>query len=542
MKGKACMPGDVTAAKKTFRKAVLRQIFSQIGKSYLSVLPIAVMITILYFVNIIDGFYLPVYITFLIAVVLIGLGLALFQLGSDQSIARIGTIVGSSLFKQRNIWLISIMTFVLGLIITVAEPDLKVMAAQIGFDNEALLIVCVGVGVGLFMMFGVLRILLQKELNVVFLAFYALIFTFAGITNPKFLPISFDSGAVVTGPVTIPFILAFGASLAASRGNSNGHSSSDAFGLTALATAGPILTVMILSRFVNVSSLVYRWDPSAIIACETWEQWGQAMGPLLQNAITSNLLNLLIAIGPLAVFFLVYNWIFVKLPFKQVLKIMIGLLYAYFGLVLFMVAVNIGFLPVAQKVGYALGSTNSLYPLAIVMGGLFGLFGVIAEPAVHILVHQIETVSEGTIKANTVLAVMAISVGGGMAMAVVRAHLGFSILYYFIPGYFLALVLAFIVPKIYMSIAFDSGSIASGPMASSFVMPFVLGFSYAEKGADTIYEDAFGSIAMISMMPLVVIQLMGLYVQIKRAHIYKVARRRIVEPNDNQIVHMGEEA
>jgi hypothetical protein len=532
---------DDIATKRSFRQEIWRMIWRKIGESYLSVSPIVLMITVLFFTGVVSDFYWPVFVVFLIAAVCIGLGLALFQLGCDQSISKVGGIIGSTLFKQRKLWLVCIMTFFLGVIITVAEPDLKLMANQIGFDNEALLIVFVGTGVGLFLMFGVLRILFQKDLNVLFLAFYAIIFTLAGITNKNFLPISFDSGAVVTGPVTIPFILALGAGLASSRANVNGHSGADSFGLTALATAGPILTVMILSRFIDPSHLVYKWDPSPILTCSDWSSLLSTIGPLLVDQIESNLLNFVIAIGPLAVCFLIYNWVFVHLRFKQVLKVLIGFIYAYFGLVIFMVAVNIGFLPVAQKVGYSLGDNSSLYPLAVLCGGLFGLFGVIAEPAVHILVHQIETVSEGTIKARTVLAIMAISVGIGMAMAVVRAHYGFSILYYFIPGYFLALSLAFVVPKIYMSIAFDSGSIASGPMASSFVMPFVLGFSYAEHGAAPIYVNAFGCIAMISMMPLIVIQLLGLYIQIKRAHLYKMARKRIVEPDDNQIIHFNQE-
>jgi hypothetical protein len=242
----------------------------------------------------------------------------------------------------------------------------------------------------------------------------------------------------------------------------------------------------------------------------------------------------------LAAFFLVYNFIFVHLPGKQIARIFIGFLYAYLGLVLFLSAVQLGFLPVAQIVGYSLGSNSDLFPLAVVIGGLFGLFGVLAEPAVHVLVKQIEIVSEGTIKSKTILFVMAASIAGGVALAIVRSHYQFSILYYMIPGYLLAIGLTFLVPKIYSSIAFDSGGVASGPMASTFVMPFTIGFTVADHGADYVFEDAFGCVSMIAMMPLIVIQLIGLVAIIKRKVIYARARKQFVEPNDVQVIHFAE--
>src|SRR5574344_513773 len=408
-----------------------------------------------------------------------------------------------------------------------------------------------------------------------FLAFYALVFALAGLMSEDgkglFLPIAFDSGGVTTGPVTVPFILAFGAGLAASK-NTNGRSGEDAFGLTALASVGPIITVMIMSLFLPVDKLTYLWNVSALIGVTDWGVFWNVLGQVGGQIFLDELLNVMIAVLPLAVFFLIYNWLFVRMSWKQVAAILVGLIYAYLGLVIFLSAVNIGFLPIAQEVGFALGDAAhpEYFSIAVLVGGLFALFGVLAEPAVHVLVQQIETLSEGTIKSKQVLLVMALSIGGGVALAIVRAHFGFSILWYMVPGYVIALALTFVVPKIYTSIAFDSGGVASGPMASTFVMPFAIGYTYASgyanaqaKGMDMsyiggvtskgfasaetesymsnyVFQNAFGCVSMIAMMPLIVIQLMGLYAEIKRAILLKKVQERFIEPDDLQVIHFSE--
>lgn len=476
-------------------------------------------------------------VCFLICAFFIAIGLTFFNNGAEQYMSKVGTIVGETLFKQKKLFLVILMTFIIGVLVTVAEPDLKVMAGQIGWD-EQLLIISVGVGVGLFVVFGVLRILFKKNLNIMFICFYGIVFALAGIVNPKFLPICFDSGGVTTGPVTVPFILAFGAGLAASKKSDDG-SVGDSFGLTALASVGPILTVMILSLFENGDSLVYN-EVVTSIDFSSWQTFWPTFGNNLLSHFFEEVKNVAIAIAPVFFFFIIYNFIFVRISFKQILRILVGLVYAYVGLVIFLGAVNTGFLPIANQIGKYLGGKEQLYPIAIVVGALFGLFGVIAEPAVHVLVHQIENVSEGTIKSKTVLTALAIAIAGGVGLAIVRAHYGFSILYYMVPGYILALALTFVVPRIYTSMAFDSGGVASGPMASTFVMPFCIGFTISQHGSDYVYQDAFGCVAMIALMPLIIIQLVGLWALVKRAFIYHCARQRFIEPNDVQVIHFEE--
>src|SRR5574344_184820 len=341
---------QLTAQQKQNQENARRGVWKHIGENYLSVIPIVLVVTVLYFVHVDANFTLPVFFFFLMCAVVIGLGLSLFTAGADLSMTRIGTIVGGTLFKKRKMWLVILMTFIIGVLVTVAEPDLKVMAGQIGWD-QVQLIIFVGIGVGLFVVFGVIRIVFNQNLNVMFLAFYALVFALAGLMSESgkglFLPIAFDSGGVTTGPVTVPFILAFGAGLAASR-SGNGRSGEDAIGLTALASVGPIITVMLMSTFLDVDSMSFPWDPSQIVTYSSWQGFLGEFSSLLGSALLLELKDVAIAIVPLALFFILYNFLFVHLSFKVVLKIMVGLVYAYLGLVMFLAAVNVGFLPVAQ--------------------------------------------------------------------------------------------------------------------------------------------------------------------------------------------------
>ncbi len=523
--------------------AVIKQIAKGFLESSLAVLPIVAVIVVIYLTGVLprDEFSPQLLVTFVISAAGLIVGLALFNAGVTNSMSRIGEVVGQTLFHKKKMWLVIAMTFIIGVLVTIAEPDLKAMASQIGM-NEWVLIISIALGVGIFVVIGVIRTLRGGRLNVLFLAFYGMVFALAGIVNPKFLPVAFDSGGVTTGPVTVPFIMAFGVGLASSKstGDRNGE---DGFGLTALASVGPIIAVMIMGLFVDVDSMT--WSPSISEAdalnYNAWETVWPFYLNMLGHGIVSQLKNAAIAILPITAFFLFYNFVFVRLPKRELFKILIGLIYAYIGLAVFMTFVEIGFMPVAQELGKCFGNPErDLFPYAVLVGFLFGMFGALAEPAVHSLVSQVEKVSEGTVKSKAVLAVLALAVGGGVALAIVRAHYGFSVLYYLIPGYFIALGLSFIVPKMYFAMAFDSGGVASGPMASTFVMPFCTGFTFAEKGADYVYASAFGSVAMIALMPLIVVQLMGLYAGIKRMVIYSKARKNFIAENDDVLIDFTE--
>ena len=464
-------------------------------------------------------------IAFGLSVLMIIAGMCLFNLGTEQSMTEIGQIIGGSLVKKKNFFFVVVMTFIIGVLVTIAEPDLSVLSGQIGI-NEQIIVWTIGVGVGIFLVIGVIRTTLHQSLNIMFLAFYGLCFALIYFIDPRFLPICFDSGGVTTGPVTVPFLLGFGLGMAANRGGKN---SEDSFGLTALCSIGPILSIIIISLVLKATGkgLPAEYPESSAELSSIWES-------LLKDSF-STMRSVALSVVPILIFFIVYELIFIRISFRELLKIIIGMTITYAGLVLFLTAVEWGFMPIAKTTGRMLGTSQPMRYVAIGMGALFGVFGVLAEPAVHVLVSQMEQVSDGSIKKGTVLFVLAIANGVAVAMSVVRCDLRFGLEYYIIPGYILAFVLSFMVPKIYTAMAFDSGGVASGPMTSTFVLPFCIGFAYS-CGAD-VYSYGFGLVAVVAMMPIIVIQALGLQSQIKSKRALSKARKRIVEENDDQIIH-----
>ena len=527
------------------KKHVFPSYVTKLGSSFLSVIPIALVVMVLYFTGKDSAFSLAndisVYgfskslLFFLLFAMIVALGLGLFSIGVDNSLGRIGKTIGSSLTKKQSVIFIIGITFVLGFLITFAEPDLKILAAEIGM-NELLLILIISLGVGLFLVLGTLRIIFQWDMRVVFLAAYAVIFILANLAPKVFLAIAFDSGGVTTGPVTIPFILAFGSGIAYTRQGSK--QGSDDFGLVAHATMGPITAVILLSIFISASNPSFQlaYQEEMIDINSSFMNYGKSL--------TDSLKDTSLAIGPLAAFFVLYNVFVLRLSKSDIIKIFVGLLFCYLGLVFFLSAVTTGFKPIAMSIGRALGDSEG-FKTAIIIGGLFGCFAVIAEPAVIVLADKIVQVSEGSIKKNSFLFIMALAVALAVILAVIRAYYCFSLLYYIIPGYLLVFLLSFIVPRIYSSMAFDAGTVASGPMAASFTMPFVIGFASSVYSnqldySTLIYENAFGVVAMISLLPILVVESTGLYATLKMNALYDKARKQLAMPDDDQIIHFPE--
>lgn len=519
----------------------LRAVLSYMGKfkeSAVSTLPIAFVLVAVFLVErfaLAPGTIADRYLMtdtdmygFALSVLFIILGMGLFNIGTENSMTEIALVIGGSLIKKKNFFLVIFMTFALGVLVTIAEPDLSVLSGQIGI-NEQIIIWTIGVGVGVFLVIGVLRVFFAKNLNTMLLVFYALVFILVYLIDPRFLPICFDSGGVTTGPVTVPFLLGFGLGIAASHGR---HNAEDSFGLTALCSVGPILSVVIIASIMNAAGMEL---PSLEEFVDPISELDPNLGSAVGHAFTANLGNVALSVVPVFAFFLVYEFIFIRLPFRKVLKIFIGILFVYFGLVMFLSAVEFGFMPIASKLGQTFGSDKSFLPFALIVGALFGLFGVLAEPAVHVLVDQVESVSEGTIKKMTMLVVLSLSICLAVCLQIIRSYFRFDLMYYLIPGYVIAFALSFVVPKIYTAMAFDSGGVASGPMTSTFILPFCIGFAYAQ-GEDP-YLYGFGLVAMVAMMPLIVVQGMGLASVLKIKSGLRKTRKRLVEEDDDQVIH-----
>lgn len=503
----------------------------KIKDSFLSVLPVLAVVLVLHFCKV-SVFTNTEIIIFVISVFLLIIGMWLFNIGAESSMHKMGELVGSTITKKQRMFLLILIFFLFGAFITIAEPDLSVLAEQVPGLPSWILVGSIGVGVGVFLVIGALRILFQKSLKVWLLAFYGLMFALCCLVDYSYIPLSLDSGGVTTGPITVPFILAIGIGIASSRAGNK--SDADSFGLVAFSSIGPILVVLILSLFLRNSELTY--DVSVLNNVATNDS---VIKPFIVSltGVEGSLIRVAVSLLPILIFFVIYELIFIKLSKRSLGGLLLGVLFVYIGLVFFMTAVETGFLPIGQKLGQNVAGNDVLL---ILIGALLGLVAVFAEPAVHVLTNQIEEVSEGSVKKTAVL--LAISVGNALAMglSMLRIKLGFSLLYIVVPGYFIAFLLSFLVPDIYTAIAFDSGGVVSGPMNSTFILPFAIGACFAlngESSSNKIMTDAFGTIAIVALMPLLLVQILGLSATIRIYGERKIARNRIKSEFDNQIIH-----
>ena len=475
---------------------------SKLKEAVDSVLPITIIVAVLCL------FFLPVgsglMLAFLVGALMLIVGMGLFTLGAELSMTQMGNLVGARMTKSRRLWLILVLAFILGFVITIAEPDLQVLAQNVPNIDKTMLILTVSAGVGIFLTICMLRILLGISLRTLLLIFYVIVFVLAALSDPNFLSVAFDSGGVTTGPMTVPFIMALGVGVASIR--SDEKAKSDSFGLVALCSIGPILAVLLLGFLYPGNSgaaaetVISRFETTLEVGHGYLEELPAMLGEVA------------VALLPICVFFLLYQLFVLHLRKVPLMRILIGVVYTYVGLVLFLTGVNVGF----SSLGYVLGGVivdNGLGLLLIPLSMLMGWFIINAEPAVHVLNKQVEELTAGAISSRAMGLSLSIAVSAAMGLAMVRVLTGISILWFVLPGYIIALGLSFFVPSIFTAIAFDSGGVASGPLTATFMLPFAMGATTA-LGGNTM-TDAFGLVALVAMMPLIVVQVMGAIYVIK---------------------------
>ena len=468
--------------------------------------------------------------SFAVGAVLLIFGMALYTLGSNIFMEPAGEHIGANVTSTRKVWFILIVAFVVSVVVTVADPDLTVLATQIGSIPNIVLIACVGAGVGVFMVVAVLRILLKVRLNALLIALYAVVFVMAAFVAEGYVPLSFDSGGVTTGPITVPFILALGVGISGAVGGS--RSQEDSFGMVGICSVGPIIAVLILG-------MVYKTDAQAEASVLTsFSGFGEVVMTYLK-ALPVYLEEVGIALAPIIAVFLFFQFTMLKLPVKSLLRMLIGAVYTYIGLTLFLAGVNVGFMQAGTFIGGAVAGVSRW--LVIPIGALVGSLIVLAEPAVHVLNRQVEQITGGAISRKNMLAVFVISMAIAVALSMVRVATGISIWWIILPVYVVALALSFFVPKIFTAIAFDSGGVASGPMTATFLLPFAMGAT-AELGG-SIINDAFGTVAFVAMTPLVAIQVMGLVYKVKKTAASRVAAEqyRALLAREGEIIELDAE-
>ena len=493
-------------------------------ESVASVLPIALTVAVLCFS--IAPVSTDLMLAFVLGTAMLIAGLGLFTYGAENSMTLIGTYTGARLTKSRKLWLILALSFFIGVMITVAEPDLQVLAENVPHIDTGMLMLTVSVGVGIFLVICMLRILFAVPLKWVLLVSYSLVFALAAFSDADFLSVAFDSGGVTTGPMTVPFIMAMGVGVSSIRSDKNAEA--DSFGLVALCSIGPVLAVLLLGFFYE--------NQSGAIAAQAAQRYLDtvALSRGYLKALPGYALEVALALSPVVVFFLLFQLFALKLPRAPFLRILLGVVFTYVGLVVFLLGVNVGFSSLGVILGKELAQGWTRY-LLIPIAALLGWFIVSAEPAVHVLNKQVEEISAGAVSEKMMRVSLSIAIAAAMGLAMVRVLTGISILWFLVPGYILSLAMSFFVPQMFTAIAFDSGGVASGPMTATFMLPFAMGACEASGG--NLLTDAFGLVALVAMMPLIIVQLTGIIYVVKTRGERKAA---VPSFGDDEIIELWE--
>ena len=510
---------------------MIKKILLQLKESFFSVIPIYILVVILNLTPLVDLSTREL-IIFTISTIILIIGITFFNLGASIAMTPMGKKAGEGLTKQGKIGILLLVGFVLGFLVTIAEPDLQVLAKQTEtVFNSTTLIFGIGLGVGLFLLLSIIKTIKRVSLSQLLMFFYMILFAFALLSvltgNEKIIALAFDSGGVTTGPITVPFLMALG--LGISNIVSRKSDKDASFGLIALCSVGPILVVLLLSIFTT-GEISYVLPDYAL---------SSNFGYTFAITLLEKVKDVGIALLLIVLCFVILNIFILKLSRKKMLKIGIGVLYTYVGLVLFLAAVDSAYISIGYKVGCDLATTCPKY-LLVIIAFIIGGLTVLAEPAIAVLKKQVEEITNGLIKQKSLMIALIAGVGLAIALSVIRIIFSFNVLYCLIPGYIICLGLSFFIPKIYTAIAFDSGGVASGPLTSSFILPLAIGICFTLNGdASKILTDAFGVVSLVAMSPLITIEVLGLIAIIKDRIKSKKAIKQALKNNDKVIIEFN---
>lgn len=494
----------------------------KINESVSAVLPITLIVLCLSFTNL-SPMPAGMLIMFILSSFMLIVGMGFFSLGIDLSMMPVGTEAGRKVFEIRSLPIILIVCFLIGTAITVAEPDLQVLAHQFTAVPDLVIILTVAIGVGIFLMVSVLKEIWKIRLRTVFIFFYAIAFIVSFFVRTDFLPVAFDAGGVTTGSITVPFIMALGIGLAALNESSSEENN---FGLLALCSIGPIIAVLIMSAMLgSTEPFIPEFSIPDVVD-------SQQVGKQFAAGFPIYLKEVAIALSPVMIFFVIFQFLTRSFNRKNIIKIIVGTVYTYIGLVLFFTGVNVGFMPAGKFIGSQIAGLEYNWVL-VPIGMLMGYFIVIAEPAVHVLKKQVEEITNGAIPAKSLLLSLSIGVAVSVGIAMIRVLAGIPIYWFIVPGYAIALITSFFVPDVFTAIAFDSGGVASGTMTATFLLPFAMGA--CEKVGGNVLTDAFGMVAMVAMTPLITIQVLGLIYNRKEKKTIEIVGEEVIFATDDII-------
>lgn len=497
-------------------------ITKKIKEAFSSVLPVAIVILILCVtLTPIDS---GTFLAFILGCFLAVVGMGIFTLGADNAMTPMGQYISASVIKTKKLWIMLPLFFLVGVFITISEPDLQVLAGELNETiNSTVLLVVVGVGVGVFLVIAFLRIVLNIKLKIILIICYFAVFVMSFFVPENFIPLAFDSGGVTTGPMSVPFIIAMGTGVVYLRSDKSAEE--DGFGLTALCSVGPIIAVMLLG-------IIYKPETISVSGGETFDiANSKDLFSVYASKTPEYLKQVGLALLPIVAFYFVVKIFGGKVSSGELLKIIVGILYTYIGLVMFLLGVNCGFLPVGTIIGKTLGLSAYAW-VAVPIGMVLGFFVVGAEPAVHVLTEQVYEITGGAMPKKALQLSLMWGVAVSIGLVFIRIYFAIPVLYFLVPGYAIALILMFFVPDMFSAIAFDSGGVASGAMTAGFLMPMALGFC-TSLGRD-LGTEGFGLVAFVAMTPLIAIQVLGLIFKIKSAKSKKA--ETIEQPTKDEII------
>lgn len=483
-------------------------IVSKFKEVLFSVLPITILVLLLNFS--ISPLETPMLVRFMIGSMFVVLGLTIFLFGIDMGIAPLGDLTGESLAKSNKLWIVLTSGLILGFFISVAEPGLMVLANQVdmvtaGSIESIKILFVASFGLAIMLALGFLRVFYNLPLYKILLGLYLIIFVGALFTSREFLAIAFDASGSTTGILAVPFILSLSVGLSKMKRDSKA-SEKDSFGLVAIASTGAILSVLLLDILSESTGF------SATLSLTTNDTDSIIM-PFI-TGIPGNMKDSFLAILPLVTILLILQKAVFKLNKRALRKVVTGFIFALIGLFIFLWGVNTGFMDIGSSLGKSLVlMENKMF--IVIIGFILGAVTILAEPAVYVLTQQIEDVTSGYVNRKAVLFPLAIGVGLAVALSVVRVITpSLQLWHYLLPGYLVSLGLMFIIPKLFIGIAFDAGGVATGPVTATFILAFIQGAAHAFEGAD-LMADGFGMIAMVAMMPIVTLEILGLVFKIK---------------------------
>lgn len=537
---------------------MVKEFLHGIKEASLAILPIVIALIIINFA--IPGLYLntgtkfgPVIASLLISIVPLILGTALFSIGAEKSVAKIGEVVATKLTKKKTIGALLIITLLLGLLATIAEPDLAVLAERTGGSNgkDWTLIIVAAVGVGVFLAIGIVRVLLGKSLKYWLAIGYGLVFSLGCIADKNIFSIIFDAGGVTTGVVTVPFIIALGVSVANILGGKKAEDAS--FGFSGLCSLGTVLFVMIY--MVVIRNITFNVDGSTLNGIEkiqnaltgvkftSLETYAQ-MGEMFLEEILASLKNVAISMVPILVFFVCFN-LYAKIKGKSLVSIYIGFVYTFIGLVLFFLGAESGFIPFAYNFGKWFGEqgSSSLW-LLVIIGIVLGFISMLAEPAVKILADNVTEVSRGSVSKKIIYIALGLGTSIAISLNAIRVTYNIDIIYFVLPLFIIAITMAFLVPEIYVGIAIDAAGVATGTMASCFFLPLFIGYTtnlYDANSANfgvSMMRNGFGVVGLMSIMPIIAVETIGITAVAKEKAAYRKALDAVREPDDSQVIHL----